>query len=128
MTVPSSSSPDTPPTDTNDDHAIIESSGMENEAPPNNNEASTTVTSGETFTMPPSEAPPPSGIAAVLPAQLAAMGGKGKTKILAQAKRQFGKVSQHLERNLNRMIDQRVNKMFGISNVTSGGKNKRQAK
>eukprot|EP00970_Alexandrium_tamarense_P005710 scaffold933_cov190-Alexandrium_tamarense.AAC.30 len=62
MTVPSSSSPDTPPTDTNDDHAIIESSGMENEAPPNNNEASTTVTSGETFTMPPSEAPPPSGI------------------------------------------------------------------
>lgn len=59
-----------------------------------------------------------------LPAPIASMGGKGKTMILTQAKRQFGRISKQMERNMNRMIDQRVNKMFGIQNVT-GGKKKR---
>jgi hypothetical protein len=59
-----------------------------------------------------------------LPAPLAAFGGKGKTMFLAQARKQFGKISKQMERNMNRTIDQRVNKMFGIQNVTTGGKKK----
>jgi hypothetical protein len=53
--------------------------------------------------------------------------GKGKTMFLAQARKQFGKISKQMERNINRTIDQKVNKMFGIKNAT-GGKKKNQRK
>lgn len=54
-----------------------------------------------------------------IPGALAAMGGKGQTMVINQAKRQFGRVGKQMQRNFNKLIDQKVNKIFGISSVTS---------
>lgn len=43
-----------------------------------------------------------------------AFGEKGKSLVMSQAKRQFGRIKKTMERNINRSIDQKVNKMFGI--------------
>lgn len=61
-----------------------------------------------------------------IPAPVAAMGGKGKNFVLKQAKKQFGRVSKHMERSVTRMINQSVNKVFGIPNVTGRRRGKRR--
>ena len=48
------------------------------------------------------------------PSAIEEMGKKGKSIVMAQAKRQFGRIRKTMERNINRAIDQKVNKMFGI--------------
>ncbi len=62
-----------------------------------------------------------------LPASLAAVGGKGKSMVLSQARRQFGRITKRMERNVNRMIDQSVNKAFGIPNVTQSARKRYHA-
>lgn len=70
----------------------------------------------------------PSSEGMKVPEPVAAIGGKGKKIFLAQAKRQFGRISRTMERNMNRMIDQKVNKMFGIPNATQPGRRKNNRK
>jgi hypothetical protein len=57
-----------------------------------------------------------------IPQPLQQVGEQGKKFVLQQVKRQFGRVRQQMTRNMNRTIDQQVNQMFGISNVTGGGR------
>ena len=61
-----------------------------------------------------------------IPEPLQKYGEQGKKLFLAQAKRQFGRVSKQMTRNMNRMIDQKVNQMFGIKNATGSGGGRRR--
>ena len=60
-----------------------------------------------------------------IPASVASMGGKGKSMFLKQMNRQCGRVSKQMERKITRTLDQKVNKMFGIQNVSQGGRRRK---